>query len=161
MLVVLLLKARRNTSVDQNYLAAGKVRLELEKQASIVHKKIINEAKSRHRIERSNLEDQFDNELMLYKQFWNTKVADFERTCQGIREELEARHVEDKEKHEENLKANLHMKASMTPEVVNTEYQINKLVKAQRYFEADRLMKKSEKIVNGGHKESYLKKECG
>lgn len=147
-------------SVGPNHPAAGNVRLELEKQAAIIHKKMIKEAKSRHLVEKSNLEDQFDNELMLYKQFWNTKVLDFERTCEGIREELDARHAEDKEKHEENLKANLHMKPSMTPEVVNTEYQINKLVKAQRYFEADRLMKKSEKIVAKAYIESYFKKEC-
>lgn len=137
------------------------VRLELEKQAAVVQKKMINELKSRHYLEKSNLEDQFENELGMYKQFWNTKVDDFERTCRGIKEELEARHMEDKEKHEENLKANLHVKPSMTSEVVNTEYQIDKLVKAQRYFEADRLMKKSEKIVRGGDLESYTALECG
>ena len=137
------------------------MRLELEKQAAIVQKKIIKETKARHKFEKSNLEDQFENELQLYKQFWSTKVDDFERTCRGIREELDARHMEDKEKHEENLKANLHVKPSMTPEVVNTEYQINKLVKAQRYFEADRLMKKSEKIVGLYHSESHPPRECG
>lgn len=115
--------------------------------AANIQKKQIKEAQLRHKQELMVLQEQFENEVCMYKEFWDAKIATYDRNCNDIREELTLRHSLDKEKYKENLKANLYVKPGITPEVVNAEYQIQKLVKAQRYFEADRLLKKSENLV--------------
>lgn len=93
------------------------------------------------------LQEQFDSVVHDLNEFWRAKIENFEQNCRHVRDELSERHTDEKEKHKEFLKATLHVKPGMTPDVVNTEYQIQKLVKSQRYFEADRLLKKSESMV--------------
>lgn len=146
--------------VDACNVAAGKVRLELEKMASVIQKKQIKDTRQRHKQEVLHLQDQFDNEVHMFNEFWRAKIEHFEMTCRQIRDELSERHSEEKEKHKDFLKATLHVKPGMTPEVVNTEYQIQKLVKAQRYFEADRLLKKSESMVVHLKRESNIESRC-
>ena len=126
---------------------AAVVRRKLEALNLEIERKQVNELKQQHKLETDKLQEDFDRDLLQYKEFWAARIEKFESNCKQVKEELFARHDEEREEYEKNIKMNLFGHPRMTPEVLNTEYQISKLVKEQRYEEAERLQKKSKQMV--------------
>lgn len=73
----------------------------------------------------------------------------FEGKSKEVQKELFERHAEDKENYEKHIRKNLFLQPRMTPEVLNAEYQIAALIKAQKYSDANRLQMKANKLVDG------------
>ena len=122
------------------------MRQKLEGLSAEMHRKQLKEVRQKHREEKFALKEEFEEQLEEMKNFWKQKYEDYDAQSNRILEELNQRQLEERQEYEKNIRANLFVHPRMTPEMLNTEYQIQTLVKTQRYNEADRLQKKSLKL---------------
>ena len=124
------------------------MRQKLEALSSEMHRRQMKELRQRHQDEKFALKEGFEEQFENMKQFWRQKFEVYEAQSKEILEELNSRQAEAREKYEKEIRATLFVHPRMTPEMLNTQYQIQTLVKTQRYDEADRLQKKSS-ILKG------------
>ncbi len=92
-----------------------------------------------------------------FESFWEEKISGFSEKAKIMLEQTRERQQEELGKEEQKLAEGMPNLERMTPEVLNVEFQINKLAKEQRYTEAHNLKRKLEKLV---HFTLLLEKGC-
>ena len=94
------------------------------------------------------MEEEFKDEMSKFEQFWDEKINGFSDEAKKMMEDTKERQQESLGLEQQKLRENPPKLDRMTPEVLNLEFQINKLAKEQRYTEAHNLKKKLEKLVS-------------
>jgi hypothetical protein len=79
--------------------------------------------------------------------FWNNKIESYNEQSGSLEMELRQKHEHKLEGYQEELDQKMRQVGKPSPEVLNLEYQIKRLVKDQRYKEAHALQKKCEDLV--------------
>lgn len=79
--------------------------------------------------------------------FWNEKIEQYKGQSQTLEQQLMTSHSEKMQQEEEALHQKFSGQGKLSPAVLNLEYQINCLVKEQRYLEANALERKMQKLV--------------
>lgn len=86
--------------------------------------------------------------MATFENFWEEKINGFTQQAQQMMEQAKEKQQESLGQEQTKLKDNMPKLDRMPPEVLNLEFQINKLAKEQRYTEAHNLKRKLEKLVN-------------
>lgn len=102
------------------------------------------DVRQKHQNEKDALENEFQKELNSCNDFWNNKIEQYNTQSASLEEELQEKHKEKYQVYEKKLEEEMPKVGKMSPEVLNMEFQIEKLVKDQRYKEAHALQKKVE-----------------
>lgn len=108
----------------------------------------------KHTQEKEKIEADYKEEMTKFENFWEEKIKGFQDQAQQMLEQARERQQEALGQEQTKLKENMPKLDRMPPEVLNVEFQINKLAKEQRYTEAHNLKKKLEKLVSSTHKEN-------
>lgn len=143
-------KTREDTWVDSGQLEAGQTKRKLEALSSEMHRRQLKELKITHQDQNMALEEEFCEMIAKLEEFWKQKKEVNDIEADKVREELQLRQQEERFEYGKNI-ANITVQVRMTPEVLQAEKQIQALVKAQRYDEADRLEKKATKLKEEIH----------
>ena len=123
-------------------MEAARVKERLHNLGVEFEKQKLKELKNKHQSEKDQLENEFQKELNSCTDFWGDKIAQYNEQSQSLENELRAKHEEKLEAYQTKLDEEMPKVGKMSPEVLNLEYQIEKLVKDQRYKEAHSIQKK-------------------
>lgn len=104
--------------------------------------------KQNHQMQKDALENEFQKELNECNEFWEKKIENYNESSQVLQDELHQKHEEKLRQYEESLEESMPQVPKMSPEVLNLEYQIQQLVRGQRYKEAHALQRKAEDLKN-------------
>jgi len=104
--------------------------------------------KQNHQMQKDGLENEFQKELNECNEFWEKKIENYNESSQVLQDELHQKHEEKLRQYEESLDESMPQIPKMSPEVLNLEYQIQQLVRGQRYKEAHALQRKAEDLVS-------------
>lgn len=108
----------------------------------------IIELNQKHAQERAKNEEDFKEEMSKYETFWQEKINGFSEKANEMLEQAKEKQRENLGARQTELREAKVKLDRMPPEVLNIEFQINKLAKEQRYHEAHNLKKKLEKLVS-------------
>ena len=132
---------------EGRFLEAASVKDRLTELGQDFERRKLMELRQKHHEEKDQLELDFQKELDSCNQFWNNKIDQYRAQSQQLEEQLIGKHSNLLVEYEEELKENMPTVGRLTPKILNLEFQINCLVKDQRYREADSLQKKLMKEV--------------
>jgi len=108
------------------------------------YRRKLMDLKVKHQSEKDQLENEFQKELNDCNSFWEKKIEDYNSSSQQLQDELHEKHQSRLQSYEGTLDENMPQVSKMSPEVLNLEYQIARLVKDQRYKEAHGLQRKAD-----------------
>lgn len=127
-----------------NFMEAARVKERLHKLGEEFERRKLSELRQKHQNEKDQLENEFQKELNSCNEFWNNKIEQYNTQSQSLEDELRQKHEEKLEAYQKKLEEEMPKVGKMSPEILNLEFQIEKLVKDQRYKEAHSLQKKVE-----------------
>ena len=129
-----------------DFMQAARVKDRLQKLGEEFEKRKLNDLKNKHQNEKDALENEFQKELNSCTDFWGDKITQYNEQSQSLENELRSKHEENLESYQAKLEEQMPKVGKMSPEILNLEYQIQRLVKDQRYKEAHALQKKAEAL---------------
>lgn len=129
-----------------DFMEAARVKDRLKKLGEEFEKRKLADLKSKHQNEKDALENEFQKELNSCTDFWGDKISQYNEQSQSLENELRSKHEEKLEGYQTKLEEEMPKVGKMSPEILNLEYQIERLVKDQRYKEAHSLQKKCEAL---------------
>jgi len=129
-----------------NFLEAGRLKEHLTALGEDYKNAVLFTVRERQRGERESLDAQYDEELRELTGGWDARLEENEEEIKQAMVGVQEKQNEEIQQYEEELKQNMPVVGRMPPEVLNLEYQIERLVKDQRYTEAAQLQKKLEKL---------------
>lgn len=119
----------------------------LEKLGQDFERRKLLDLQAKHIQEKEKIEADYKEEMTKFESFWEEKIKGFQDQAQQMLEQARERQQEALGAEQTKLKENTPKLDRYPPEVLNVEFQINKLAKEQRYTEAHNLKKKLEKLV--------------
>jgi len=147
--IIQLNKERLTLEGEQKFFEAGKIKDQLKLLGQEYVKVSIYSLRERQRQEREGLEMEYEKELENLAQVWDKRLAENDEEIRGALEEIRNRQTEDLNHLQNDLRQNIPQQGRMSSEVLNLEFQIEKLVKDQRYTEAGHLKKRLDVLRNG------------
>jgi hypothetical protein len=146
--IVQLNKERVVLEREQKFFDAGRIKDQLKRLGEEYVKVSLYSLKERQRMEKEGLESEYEKELNELAQTWDTRLAENEEELRNNLETIRQHQVEEFNRFEEEVKQNMPQQGRFSPEILNLEYQIEKLVKDQRYNEAGNLQKRLDMLKN-------------
>lgn len=143
--IVQLNRERLDLERSCNFLEAGRLKEHLTALGEEYKNAVLFAVRERQRVERDSLDGQYDEELRELTGAWDGRLEENEEEIRGAMLAVQEKQNEEIARYEEDLKGNMPVVGRMPPEVLNLEYQIERLVRDQRYTEAAQLQKKLEK----------------
>lgn len=143
--IVQLNRERLDLERSCNFLEAGRLKEHLTALGEDYKNAVLFTVRERQRAERESLDGQYDEELRELTGGWDGRLEENEEEIKQAMVGVQEKQNEEIQHYEEELKQNMPVVGRMPPEVLNLEYQIERLVKDQRYTEAAQLQKKLEK----------------
>lgn len=157
--IVELNKQRLELERQHNFLNAGKLKVQLERLGEDYKNAVLYSIRNRQNQEREGLEQQYNEELQELSTNWDNKLEENEQEIKQTMISMQEKQNEDLQKYEEELKHNMPMVGRMPPEVLNLEFQIERLARDQRYNEAANLQKRFDKLKQEADNKMYHKTE--
>ena len=146
--IVQLNRERLEFEREQKFFEAGRIKDQLKKLGSEYAKVSLYTLRERHRQEKEGLEAEYEKELDELSKTWEERLQKNEEEIRNFMEATQERQREELGRFEGDLKQNIPQQGRMSSEILNLEYQIEMLVKDQRYTEAGQLQKKLEGLRN-------------
>lgn len=143
--IVQLNRERLELEKEHNFIEAGRLKEHINALGEEYKNAVLFNIKERQRQEKESLEQQYDEELKELTGNWDKRLEENEEEIKQMMTSVQEKQNEEIQKYEEELKQNMPLVGRMPPEVLNLEYQIEKMVKDQRYTEAAQLQKKLDK----------------
>lgn len=146
--IVQLNRERLELEKEHNFLEAGRLKDHINALGEEYKNAVLYHIRERQKQEKESLEQQYEEELRELSSNWDKRLEENEEDIKQTMIAIQEKQNDELQKYEEELKQNMPLVGRMTPEVINFEYQIEKLVKDQRYTEAAHLQKKLDKLRN-------------
>jgi hypothetical protein len=146
--IVQLNKERLAVESQQHFFEAGKIKDQLKRLGQEYVKVALFSLRERQRQEREGLESEYEKELEELAKVWDERLAKNEEDIREFLQETQNRQAEEMIRFENDLKQNIPQQGRMSSEVLNLEFQIEKMVKDQRYTEAGHLQRRLETLKN-------------
>lgn len=143
--IVQLNRERLELEKEHNFIEAGRLKDHLTALGEEYKNAVLFTIRERQRQEKESLEHQYDEELKELSGNWDKRLEDSEEEIKQVMTSIQEKQNEELQKYEEELKQNMPAVGRMPPDVLNLEFQIEKMVKDQRYTEAAQLQKKLDK----------------
>lgn len=131
-----------------DFMEASRIKEKIHRLGEEFYRRKLIELKNKHQNEKDQLENEFQRELNQCNDFWNNKIESYNEQSGSLEMELRQKHEQKLEGYQELLDEKVRQVGKPSPEVLNLEYQIKRLVKDQRYKEAHALQKKCEELKN-------------
>ena len=144
--IIQLNKERLECEKNYQFVDAGKIKEHLKKLGEEYVRVSLHMLREKQQSEKEGLENEYEKEMDNLNVKWESEVQKNEEETKKQYEEIQERQMVEMEELQDNLKKNAPTQVKMSPEVLNTEYQISVLVKDQRYNEAAVVQKKLEKL---------------
>lgn len=144
--IVQLNRERLELEKEHNFIEAGRLKDHINALGEEYKNAVLYTIRERQKQEKESLEQQYDEELREISGIWDRKLEENEEEIKQVMITVQERQNEEIQKYEEELKQNMPVVGRMPPEVLNLEYQIEMLVKDQRYTEAAQLQKRLAKL---------------
>ena len=152
-------RERLELEKEHNFIEAGRIKVHLEALGEEYKNAVLYSIRDRQRQEKESLEYQYDEELRELSGNWDKKLEENEEEIKQVMMSIQEKQNEELQKYEEELKQNMPVVGRMPPEVLNLEYQIEKMVKDQRYTEAAQMQKKLDKLKRESEMKIHQKTE--
>jgi hypothetical protein len=146
--IIQLNKERLDLEREQKFFEAGRIKDQLKRLGEEYVKVYLYSLKEKQRTEKEGLEAEYEKELEELAQVWDEKLGTNEEELRNFLEGTQERHREEIGQFENDLKQNIPQQGRFSPEILNLEYQIEMLVKDQRYNEAGNLQKRLDVLKN-------------
>ncbi len=146
--IVQLNKERVELEREQKFFDAGRIKDQLKRLGEEFVKVSLYSLKERQRTEKEGLESEYEKELEELAQTWDERLAKNEEELHNFLEGTRERQAEEVGRFEADVKQSIPQQGRFSPEILNLEYQIEKLVKDQRYNEAGILQKRLDQLKN-------------
>lgn len=144
---ILNLNQERLRCEQQNdFISAGRIKQQLEDAGEEYRQTALKLIIERQEKEKSSLNKQYEIEIEEKTNEWDNQLQENEIKIQEMMEKVLQNQEEERNKYENDLRQGINVEIKSTPEILNTEFQIKKMVKKQRYNEAAVLQKKLEKM---------------
>ncbi len=145
-LIINLNRERIQFESGNDFISAGQVKEQLRELGEEFKQVSLLTIRDRQKMERESLEQQYEEELEQKAIEWDHKLQENENYIQEVMEKVIQTQEEEIQVYENDLRQNMPPNKKASKDVLNTEYQIRKLVKKQRYKEAAILQKKLHKL---------------
>jgi len=139
-------RERLELEKEMNFIEAGRIKEHLQALGEEYKNAVLFTIRERQKQEKESLELQYEEELKELSGNWDKKLEENEEEIKQVMMSIQEKQNEEIQKYEEELKQNMPVVGRMPPEVLNLEFQIEKMVKDQRYTEAAQMQKKLEKL---------------
>lgn len=127
------------------FLDAGRLKAHLTALGEEYKGAVLQAVRERQRAERDGLDAQYEEELRELGGGWEARLEQSEEEIRGAMGGAQEKQNEEIAAYEARLKAEMPVAGRMPPEVLNLQYQIERLVRDQRYTEAAQLQRQLEK----------------
>ena len=131
-----------------NFVEAGRIKHQLTLLGEEYQRAVIFSIRERQRNELEGLESQYESEMNELATLWDKRLEENEEEIKQTMTAVQEQQGEEVEKYKEELEQHMPMNGKMPAEVLNLEFQIEKMVRIQKYNEAAHLQKKLEKLRN-------------
>lgn len=146
--IIQLNRERLDYEHEHKFFEAGRIKDQLKKLGEEYTKVSLYTLRERQRQEKEGLEAEYEKELEELSKTWEERLQKNEEEIRNFMEATQERQREELGRFESDLKQNIPQQGRMSSEILNLEYQIEMLVKDQRYTEAGQLQKKLESQRN-------------
>jgi len=146
--IIQLNKERVDLEREQKFFDAGRIKDQLKRLGEEYVKVSLYSLKERQRMEKEGLESEYEKELEELARTWDERLAKNEEELRNFLEGTRERQAEEMIRFEAEIKQNMPQQGRFSPEILNLEYQVEKLVKDQRYNEAGNLQKRLDQLKN-------------
>lgn len=150
--IIKLNQERLNLEQESRFIEAGKVKAKLRLLGDEFIKVSLSELRERQFQEKQEFEGRYEKELQEIQNTFDDGIQEKERHIQEKLSELQEMHAVNLRDLQTQLKASPSQESRTTPDIINMEYQIKRLVTTQRYDEAGVLQKKLE-VLKGKARE--------
>merc|ERR1712159_358646 len=116
-----------------NFMEAARLKEKINKLGEDFYRRKMSESRQKHQGQKDLLEGEFQKELTQCEEFWNNKIETYNEQSTNLEEELREKHERQLGDFEVELDQKIQKVGKLSPEVLNLEYQIARLVKDQRY----------------------------
>lgn len=157
--IIKLNQERLNLEQDSRFIEAGKVKAKLKLLGDEFIKVSLSELRERQLQEKHEFEERYEKELQEVQITFDENIQEKERQIQEKLTELQEMHGTTLRDLHSQLKSLSGNENRTTPEIINIEYQIKKLVSNQRYNEAGLLQKKLEVLKEKAREKNYFRNE--
>jgi hypothetical protein len=130
---------------NHNFIEAARIKEQLDQLGMEYQEAYIFNLRQRQQSELEGLENQYESEMSELAELWDKRLEENEEEIRGTMMAVQEQQSEEVEKYREELSQNMPMNGKMSPSVLNLEFQIEKMVRKQRYHEAALLQKRLEK----------------
>lgn len=153
--IIKLNQERLSLEQEGKFIDAGKVKAKLKLLGDEFVKVSLSELRERQFQERQDFGGRYEKELQEVQGAFDSSIQDKERQIQEKLAETQELHAMNLRDLEAQLKALPSADGRPTPEIINMEYQIKRLVTDQRYNEAGLLQKKLEVLRAKAHEKNF------
>lgn len=144
--IIQLNKERLEFEKANRFFDAAKVKNQLKLLGEEFIKITLFALREKQQGEKQSLEDEYERELNELNQIWEERLVKNEEELKNFLQETQERQREELTKFEEMLTQSIPQQGRFSPEILNIEYQVQMLVRDQRYNEAGNLLKRLESL---------------
>lgn len=98
--------------------------------------------------QKQKLEEEFQNEISMFNQFWDEKIEKYDSESAALEKSLQDRQNDELQKYIQSIDDSISKKAKESSEMLNSKAMISHLAKKQEYKEAYLLQQKCKKLVS-------------
>ena len=146
--IIQLNRERLELEREQKFFDAGRTKEQLKRLGEEYVKVSLYSLKERQRLEKEGLEAEYEKELEEQARVWDERLAKNDAELRGFLEATQERQRDELLRFEGDLRQNLPQQGRFSPEVLNLQYQVEQLVKDQRYNEAGFLQRRLDVLKN-------------
>ena len=146
--IIQLNKDRVEYEKQNRFFDAAKVKDKLTLLGEEFVRMSLYSLREKQKEEKQSLEEEYERELNELNEIWEERLFKNEEEIKSFLTETQNRQKEELLKFENDFSQNIQHQGRFTPEILNMEYQVQMLVRNQRYTEAGNLLKRLEDQKN-------------
>lgn len=133
----------RAESVEEGrYLDADNAKNKVKQVRQELERKRKKDLVSKHSIEKHKLDEEFEQELHGFTEFWNEKINKYQEECRQLENMLLSKNQEELEEYYESLNKTIPVKFKPSSKMLEMHATLNQLLKNQEYRDAHYLQQK-------------------
>ena len=133
----------RQESVEEGrYLDADNAKNKVKQVRQVLEKKRKKDMLSKHSIEKHKLDEEFEQELQGFTEFWNEKINKYQEECRQLENMLLTKNQEELEEYFQSLNKTIPLKYKPSSKMLEMHSTLNQLLKNQEYRDAHYLQQK-------------------
>jgi len=122
----------RQESVEEGrYLDADNAKNKVKQVRQVLEKKRKKDMLSKHSIEKHKLDEEFEQELQGFTEFWNEKINKYQEECRQLENMLLTKNQEELEEYFQSLNKTIPLKYKPSSKMLEMHSTLNQLLKNQ------------------------------